>query len=114
MAKFANPSYYKIDTDYDLVDWEAREKDETRQIEELKEKLKAAHPGNYVGELLRWQVADGYACYIVVQERPLQVAHLDVGDGYCVDPILIRGLRMDDVRAMVERERAWERLFATA
>lgn len=90
-----------------------QEEAERKWLKQAKESLRAANPGEYVGEVLRWQVADGYACYMVMQEKPLKVVHLDIGDGYAVDPILIRGLRILDVKEMVARERAWEAMFAS-
>ena len=65
-----------------------------------------------VGEIIRWQRADGYAEYMVVNTKPLELVHLDTGDGYEVEAPLIRGLNLSDVRGMVESERRINDLFA--
>lgn len=66
-------------------------------------------PGEVVGGLLRWQVGDDYAIYRVVQEKPLTVEHIPTS--YMVDPALIRGLRLSDVRRMLEQHRELKRIF---
>lgn len=60
-----------------------------------------------LGEVVRWQVADGYASYIVWNTKPLQLVHVAVGDAYSVEDALIRGLRVPDIRKRVEGDRAW-------
>ena len=70
-------------------------------LDRLELELKQKSPGEFVGRVLKWQRADGYARYVVVEQRPiLKVAHLNVGDGWEVEPPLIRGLNIDDVSAM--------------
>jgi len=73
---------------------------------------RAKNPGDMVGETLHWGVADGSAVYMVVKQKPLLVAHVNVGDGYRVDPIMIRGLRLSDVRERVARDKAMAKLFS--
>ena len=81
---------------------------EDKWFDDLKRMLKTCYPGEYVGEILKWQRADGYAVYAVVRENPLEIAWIDHGDGYRVEDALIRGLIMEDVKDMVERERRWK------
>ena len=57
--------------------------------------------GEVKGRLIRFQVADGYAFYRIEKLRPLTLAHIDWLDGYQASPILIRGLRVDDVKDML-------------
>ena len=54
--------------------------------------------GEWVGALISWSVADGYASYMVAEQSPLVMAHIDYGDGYQVDPIMIRGLVLSDIK----------------
>lgn len=61
--------------------------------------------GQVVGAILSWGVADGKAFYQVVSEKPLRLQHIPFGDAYEVSPILIRGLRIGDVRDMVKMNR---------
>lgn len=102
---------FEIKTDYSREDWRA---DEEYQLTQLREQLQAANSGELVGEVVRWQRADGYAQYMVASQKPLQLVHLAVGDAWSVEDALIRGLRLTDIRKMVERERGLKKLFATA
>lgn len=72
---------------------------------------RAMAQGELVGEILRWQRADGYALYMIVKQKPLTLAHIELGDAYSIEAPLIRGLNLADVREMVGRERALKELF---
>lgn len=50
-----------------------------------------------IGLLLRFPVADGYAFYLVVQDKPLRLCHIPFGDGYRIPDAYIRGLRRSDI-----------------
>lgn len=106
---------FRFEHDYSQpIDWEAEWKLEDEWLEKVKAELRATTPGEYVGEVLKWQRADGYACYIVVAEVPqLMVAHLDIGDSYQVEDALIRGLIIEDVIEMVEREKRFMAMVCT-
>lgn len=67
--------------------------------------------GTILGAVLRWQVADGYAFYVVTKEEPLTVQHIPFGSGYQVDPILLKGLDKGDVHNMLHRRRTLLKLF---
>jgi hypothetical protein len=64
-----------------------------------------------VGAMLKWQRADGYAWYLVVNDDPLMIQHVPYGDAWTVEWALIKGLNMDDVRQMVDRNRRMSALF---
>jgi hypothetical protein len=66
--------------------------------------------GEIVGVHCKWNVADGYAHYVVTKASPLTLAHVDVGDGYTVQPPMIRGLRKDDVLAIKRQNAGWRKL----
>jgi hypothetical protein len=68
-------------------------------------------PGPLVGEVISWPVADGKAQYMVYTTKPLALLHLDYGDGYQVDPIMIRGLRVTDVKEKVRQAKALSEIF---
>lgn len=109
MAQLARKSIV-IETDYSLSrdEWVAQEK---AQLESAATAARAKAPGGTVGGLLRWQRADGHAVYMVTSERPLKIAHVEVGDGWNIEPALIRGLRLAEVQAMLESERKMQSLF---
>jgi len=79
-------------------------------LNELEAAAAKAPDGEILGGIVKFQVADGYAMYLVVKEKPLTLQHLRFGDGYQVDYALIRGLRRVDVQAHIKREKAWSRL----
>ena len=57
--------------------------------------------------VMRFPVADGYALYAVITEKPLVLRHVPEGDGYQVAGAMIRGLTLADV----ERQREWDATF---
>lgn len=68
-------------------------------------------PHALIGETISWPVADGRAEYMVLSTTPLQLIHLDYVDGYQVDDVMLRGLRVSDVKEMVRQRKAIEDLF---
>ena len=85
-------------------DWQTKEKD---YIDTLATLAREQHSGDLVGEVVRWQRADGYASYMVLSEKPLTLVHLNLGDGYQVEDALLRGLTLAEVQRMVNWERSW-------
>lgn len=92
--------------EFSLDTWQ---KDEENYTEAVRTALRAANRGKLIGEIVRWQRADGYAVYMVATEHPLRLVHLDLGDGYTVESALLRGLTLADVERMVEMEKSWHR-----
>lgn len=64
-----------------------------------------------VGECIRFGVADGRAEYMVYTTSPLALIHLPYVDAYEADPILLRGLRVSDVKQMVKSDKAIAEIF---
>jgi len=62
-------------------------------------------------DVLRFPVADGYACYAVKSVSPPVLQFMDLGDGYEADPALIRGLRAVDIRQRLQQAQAMRKLF---
>lgn len=67
-----------------------------------------ARPDPCAGEVVRWQVADGYAQYLVAATKPVQLIHLPFGDGYQA-PLAHRATKKDIV-ALIESEKAFAAL----
>ena len=63
--------------------------------------------GDIKGALIKFPVADGYAHYVVLRQKPLAVAHVPYGDAYQVSAATIRGLREADVRRQLATQRAF-------
>lgn len=89
--------------------WQAKE---DAYIQRLADRAKMNGTNPLLGEVVRWQRADGYAQYMVWQTRPLQLIHLELGDAYSIEEPLMRGLRLADIRLMVERAANMRALFS--
>lgn len=62
-----------------------------------------------VGEILRVGYADGYAQYVVIGTKPVQLMHLAVFDAWDIPTWQARGLRLTDVRRMIASDKAYLR-----
>jgi len=60
------------------------------------------------GTVVRWQVADGFAEYLVAGTEPLELLHLPMGDGYAF-PLAHRATK-EDILELIAREKAWAAL----
>jgi hypothetical protein len=61
------------------------------------------------GKQIRFQVADGYAQYVVVSLTPVKLIHLAIGDAWEFQ--YANRLRAADIREQVRREDALDRIF---
>ena len=105
--KWREPEY-----DYpNITSFETVLQEEQEALEALIEKSANLPPGQVVGAVLSWPVADGRAFYIVTKEKPLTLQHIPFCDAWHIDPILIRGLRKDDVVRMLEAERRFQEIW---
>lgn len=93
------------------IDFKAATKAQNEAFAELAERSRNLLEGEIVGALLHWPVGDGRAFYVVTSKDPLRVSWVGVGDNWQVDPILIKGLDVDDVRRMIDDERRMRELF---
>jgi hypothetical protein len=71
----------------------------------LKELRKNQPETGYVGCLIQFPVADGYAIYKVESEKPLQLSHIPYGDAYRIPNPYIKGLELSDIKAQVDLNR---------
>jgi hypothetical protein len=109
MATLAPEPYY-----LPAIDWtRGRVCPHQAAFDELCAEADALPADEYVGGLIKWQVADGYAHYRVVSLSPSVVLqHVPFLDGYAVAPETIRGLRRKDVEAKVDAERRLRAAFS--
>lgn len=108
---YAAPSFEDdmVDGRFNLARMQANEQAYLRR---LRDWLSAnGYTGELAGEEVRWHRGDGYARYLVMRLRPLDLMHLPLGDAWEMDPIFMRGLRADDVRNQVERQKKLVSLF---
>jgi len=89
--------------------WQAKE---DAYIQRLADRAKMNGTNELLGEVVRWQRGDGYAQYMVWQTSPLELIHLQLGDAWSVEDALIRGVRVSDIRAMVEQDKRMREFFA--
>lgn len=109
---------HDIETDITLP-WDEETKQYEAGIEKAREHMKenvlcAGHPigsGKLVGETIQFQIADGYAVYMVANENPLNLLHINYGDGYQIPDAHARGLNLTEIRRMVKSEKAMNKLF---
>lgn len=75
----------------------------TEQMYESLEKksAEAVAKNQAVGFIIHIPIADGYARYLVVKERPLTLVHIPFGDAWRAPEAHIRGLRLIDVKSLM-------------
>ncbi len=110
MAKVV--SQFVHEPEYQNYDYQEELRKENAVLANLAVGLRVQNLGKLVGEIIRFQIADGYAQYMVKKEKPLQLVHLHIGDAWHADPILIRGLRLSDVRQQVSQEKKLTSMFS--
>lgn len=82
------------------------------ELDRLHARARTLDDDEYVGAIVRWQVADGYAEYLVTSMAGSgTLQHLPFLDAYTVDPALIRGLRKSDIKERVDASRRLDRAF---
>lgn len=115
MAKLANKP---VDGPWnnESGDWERSYAAATKRLEELQSVSAAIDCGNpdvsLVGALVQFQVADGYAVYVVTKDSPLTLAHVPFGDCWTIPAAHIRGIERSDVIAQLSRAKAFREIFA--
>lgn len=110
MAKvFASPIKY----DYP-DDWKNWQEHDEKYMKELKDFVltNTKSKNGYIGETIRFPIADGYAIYMVANTKPLEVIHVPTGDAWQADPILLRGLRVSDVKERINMDKEIAKIFS--
>lgn len=75
--------------------------------EECRSRCKADLDAIGAGNVMSFNVADGFAMYEVVREQPLTLRHIPEGDAYEAHPALLRGLQYSDL----VQQRKWNEMF---
>jgi len=65
-----------------------------------------------VGVIYSDGVADGYANYVVIKDKPLTLQHIHIGDGYQLPYPYIRGLNEKDIKRHAESSRKLKAMFS--
>jgi len=80
----------------------------------LEDRSEALPLGDLVGGVIRFQVADGYALYLVSKAPVgggIELQHIPYCDGYSIPAAHIRGLTKADILEMLRQEKACNKLF---
>ena len=109
MAKLVDS--FEIETS---TDWSNHAEDYERGLAKFKREARSDDEAedSTVGEVVKFQVADGYAVYGVVSEEPLELCYIGQGDYYTIPDAHIRVLELADIKQLVGRERAINEMFA--
>ena len=96
--------------DFKNFNYEEHQKKENAYIEKLRQFCFKRKRGKNVGEIIKFQVADGYALYMVASMRPLELIHIPLGDAY--DFQYVHLMTPKEVQESIDREKAIAKLFA--
>jgi hypothetical protein len=91
--------------------YDEQQRREQNYIDTLAAMAKENGKSDLLGQIVRWQRGDGYAEFMVWNTKPLELIHLEIGDAWDVEEALIRGLRISDIKEMIERDRRWQELI---
>jgi len=87
-------------------------KREGKYLKDAKKALKErGFGGKNFGEILKFQVADGYARYMVVSMRPLRLMHLPLDDAYNFPYAHL--LTAKEVNNQLAVQKKWDELFSS-
>jgi hypothetical protein len=95
-----SPELLEADGRFDYEAYKKRcEQYRADTLDYIKRELKGK--GKYLGKVIRFPVADGYAQYMIWTLT--KWIHLDEVDGWHADPATIRGMRAVDVAERLDR-----------
>lgn len=84
---------------------------EAYELEKLRITSSLLKGNEVVGGLLRFPVADGYAYYLVTNDKPLELTHINFGDNWTIPEWQIRGLRKSDIVSQLKRAREFSKIW---
>lgn len=94
-------------------DWKDREKGEAAEaqfMKDLADYCKNRNPNEkYAGELIEFQVGDGYAQYMIASLKPVQLVHIPLGDSW--EFRYVTKLSKTDIIKQIEAEKAFNKIF---
>lgn len=91
--------------------YEAYQAAEQAYIDQVRAFVKRQKPrAKYVGEIVRFGVADGHAQYMVMSLRPVELIHLQIGDAWQYQ--MIRRVTAEDIKELVESEKRFQKIWS--
>lgn len=110
MATIFNvPESIKV-PEFNWKDQKQYEKDEKKFIEDLANFLKRRKKGDLIGRVIKFQVADGYAEYMVAGLKPVELVFLPLIDAYQSE--FAELMTAEKIKEMVERDDRLTKLFS--
>lgn len=98
------------EVDYRNYDRERVQKQETEHREKLAGWLRnAGYNGKRTGEIVRFQVADGYAQYMLGDGKKSCLIHMPYGDAYAYDDV--RFLPKAEIIKRIDADKRFAKLF---
>lgn len=100
-------------------DWNSTDDDSYARTEKLLQALQEESnriklSETIVGVVVQFPIADGYAWYRVIKQRPLTLQHIPICDAFQIPHPYLRGLRKSDIVRMVICERELNVMFEEA
>ena len=111
MAKtYAAPKGIKVPTiDWNNYDHEVHEQMEEKFFKDLKAYVLKRKKVKNVGEIIGFQVGDGYAKYMVASMKPLELIHMPLGDAWEFQ--YVQNLKAKDVQDLIDQAKKMAELF---
>lgn len=112
MAKvYQAPSEIKIPKNDWKLSREERKKNDDNYRQSLKEHLQKRNPNDSnVGQILEFQVGDGYAEYMVASTKPAELVHIELGDAW--EYHLVNRMTSKDIVNQVEQQKRFALVFS--
>lgn len=113
MGKVYNTPKGYEEPSYDFNNREEYEKTEEAYLQRLSEWCKnrnAADP-DYVGTVIQFPFADGYALYMVVSLKPVALIHLQLGDAW--EYPYVERLTKKDIVEKIDADRKFKKYLST-
>jgi hypothetical protein len=96
--------------EFDWTDLKAYQEKENKFIEDLRKFCINRNNAEYVGEVIQFPVADGYAQYMVASLKPVELIHLPIVDAWQYP--YIERLTKNDIVDKINQKRAMDKLFS--
>jgi hypothetical protein len=102
------PAEIKV-PDFNWENFDDYQKTENKFIDDLKQFCKQRNSGEYIGEVIKFPVADSYALYMVASLSPIELIHLPLMDAWEFQ--YIDRLTAQDIREKIDNEKKLAKFF---
>ena len=102
------PAEIKV-PDFNWENFDDYQKTENKFIDDLKQFCKQRNSGEYIGEVIKFPVADSYALYMVASLSPIELIHLPLMDAWEFQ--YIDRLTAQDIKEKIDNEKKLAKFF---